>query len=215
MKFHQKLWAAVFLVAASVAAQPVVVDGRFDPAEWTGAAVYTFTVNLPGGGTTAGELYLTNDASNLFAAVRYQQPALDPITNVTLEFDSPATDGVIGHQDDIVGVASSGTCSRVTTFGDAVRWQKRPCPRGTLCGFLDTDLGGAAHGNGAVGNDGTWTAIEMWHPLASGDALDMNVASGDKLWFTLNIALFGSSTAVTDTFYPGPGFGVLAAYLVR
>lgn len=216
MKIQKVLTFIALAFFASLSyAQPVVIDGAFDPAEWAGASVYPLTVNLPGGGTTTGALHLKNDASNLYVAVIYNRPALDPDTNVILEIDSPGTDGAIGLKDDGILLRTSGGCPLTKQFYDSFRYNLPGCGPGGICSYDDSVFGGTTNGNGAAGNDGTLSVHELWHPLNSGERVDMSFGAGDKMRFTLMIRLFDTTGAMADTFYPGPWFGVLDSYIVN
>jgi len=209
----------VFLIAVGTAgAQPIVIDGHFDPAEWAGATSYAFSVNLPGGGTTPGQLYIANDRHNLYMAMRVKEPATQAAESFVIEFDNPAVDGVIGPGDDGLVLSISGFCNRQKEFSDDFRYTGMPpCPPGQICSGKDVDFGGTSDGNGAVDNDGTWTTYELWHPLASADVThDIQIRRGrEELRFTVMQRLIDASNTIADTFYPGPAFGALATYVVH
>jgi hypothetical protein len=208
---------AIASVAAMASAQPVVIDGVYDPAEWSSATVYPLTVNLPGGGTTSGALFLWNDSRNLYAGVVYKRTTLDAGTSVEFDFDSPATDGAISYGDDAVVLIAWSGCPAGKTFYDDFRSSRPPCNPGFPCGVFDTDDGGTSDGNGAVGNDGKYSVHELWHPLASADvAHDIQAGPGMTLPFTLTITLGNGSGAPAETYYPGPWWGgILDTYFVR
>lgn len=189
------LFIAVSSLAGLAFPQPVVIDGEFDPAEWSGATLDSFSVNVPGGGTTPGELYLKNDSANLYVALRYQRSALDIPSAMELYADSPAVDGTPGgYGDDGFGVTTGSGCPIVKLFYDEFVSFGKTCP---ICLFKDSDFGGTTDGNGAVGNDGVWTTYEMWHPLASADsAHDIQVGPGQKLIFNVAIDV---NTVYTST----------------
>ena len=198
------LLAAVLLTAVSAAAQPIVIDGQFDPAEWSSATVYKFPVNLPGGGTTTGFLYATNDISNLYFCVRVKEPAIYAAESVVISLDADG-DRYLSAGDDELVLSISGYCSRQKTFTDTFRYSGMPpCPPGTLCSGKDTDFGGTNDGNGAVDNDGSWTTYEMWHPRASADfAHDVQWARRNEVGIATFVRLIDASNVIADTDYPG------------
>ncbi|HEY8133087.1 MAG TPA: hypothetical protein VII12_14500 [Thermoanaerobaculia bacterium] len=212
-------FVSILLFAAiSATAQPIVIDGQFTAAEWAAATNYSFSVNLPGGGTTSGQLYIANDRDNLYVCMRVQEPVTYAAESFVIEFDSPARDGVIGAGDDGLVLSISGFCNRQKTFTDDFRYTGiPPCPPATICSGRDVDFGGTSDGNGAVDNDGTWTTYELWHPLASADVThDIQFRRRrDELQFTVMQRLIDATNTIADTFYPGPGFGALATYVIH
>jgi hypothetical protein len=205
------------LAVGSAFAQPIVIDGQFNPAEWSGATSYSFSVNLPGGGTTSGLLYIQNDRDNLYVAMRVKEPLISAAESFDIEFDGPVRDGLLGNGDDGLVLSITGSCPRTKEFSDDFRYTAPPCPPASLCSARDIDSGGTSDGNGAVDNDGTYTTYELWHPLASADAAhDIQVRRRrEELQFTVMQRLIDASNTIADTFYPGPGFGALATYVVH
>ena len=205
------------LTAPTVSAQPIVIDGHFDPAEWASATTYGFDVTLPGGGTTPAKLFITNDRSNLYVALRVKEPAFYYSEAIDIWFDSPARDGVVGSGDDELVLSFNNGCIGNKSFFDSFLYTGGGCPAGAICASVDSAAGGTTDGNGAVDNDGTWTTFELWHPLASADVPhDMQVRKRDDLGFVVMYRYADPSATVTDTFFPGPFRGSgLATYVTH
>ncbi len=171
------------------------IDGAFGAGEWDNAGRIDFLANLPpddGGGTTATMLLVMNDATNLYLALKITRSSFGGATNPVFEFDNNG-DGVRDEGDDSFGMAV-GTFLPVE-FRDVFRTTQPPCPSGSVCGFLDVDVGGTTDGAAAASNDGSFTYIEISHPLdSSDDAHDFSLASGDIAGFTLSLRLFSLDT---------------------
>lgn len=192
--------------AAAAAAQPMVIDGRCDASEWSGATVYAFDVVRLDGSTAGGKLFVKNDAQNLYVCMRVEETSLGVGPSFTMEFDAPGTDGEIGDDDDYVAVSASGPWCSPMRFHDGIRFTEPPCDPGVLCGLDDVDMGGTSNGNGTAANDGTYTAFELWHPLASGDtANDIQVGAGDKLYFRVTVRYAEDPSNFVETQYPETG----------
>lgn len=194
------------LFAAAAAAQPMVIDGEFDSGEWAGASIYGFTVNLLDGTTTDGKLYIKNDADNLYVCMRVAEPAMQVGASFYIEIDSPGTDGAIGDDDDVLVLTASASACEPKRFADVIRFDEPPCPPGAVCSAEDIDAGGTRDGNGAAGNDGSWSTFEMWHPLASADtANDMQLPVKSSMGFRASMWFADGGGTVVNTFYPSSG----------
>lgn len=181
------------------------VDGVMSPGEWNGAAHADFVVDVPaadGGGTTLATLYVMNDESNLYVAVRIKRPSLGGANSVFFEFDNDH-DGVREDGDDAFGASFGGFPA---TFWDDYRYT---CPGATPgsagCAPSDTDSlagfppPGTRDGGGAAANDGNHTYVEESHPLDSGDRPhDFDLQAGDTVGFMVPFASSPSRRA------PGP-----------
>jgi hypothetical protein len=203
LRVSASLLGAVLLTAATASAQVIVIDGQFDPTEWSTATVYKFPVNLPGGGTTIGYLYATNDISNLYFCVRVKEPAIYAAESVVVSLDANG-DRYLTDGDDELVLSINGYCSRQKTFADTFRYSGMPpCPAGMLCSGIDTDFGGTNDGNGAIDNDGTWTTYEMWHPRASADYQhDVQWARRNEVGIATSVTLIDASNTGANTGYP-------------
>jgi hypothetical protein len=179
----------------------VEIDGTMSPGEW-GESVASLLVNLPGGGTTPGELFISNDATNLYFAVRFQRSVVDPGNSAAFEFDSNDNSSLDEGDDGIILNPSSSV-----GFSDLVRSSAPPCPpTAGLCSLFDTQRGGTNDGAAAFLNDGTFTVYEFSHPLSSGDALDFSRRAGQTLGLFLSIRLLVSGASFADTRFPAEGF---------
>lgn len=209
--------AVLMFVVGSVSAQtPVVIDGSFDAAEWASAMKYTFKVIMPNGSTTPGELYIQNDAANLYFCIRVKETSMSPTSSLVVSLDSNFDRVISAGDDELVLNVSNAWCSYSKTFTDTVRYTGGACPAGYLCSGDDTSLGGTKDGNGAADNDGSWTTYEMWHPRASADvANDVQWYKPAKVGVAVMIRLFDLSGAMADTFYPGPYYGGFTGYYVH
>jgi hypothetical protein len=153
------------------------IDGMIGEQEYAGAATIALTLDLPGGGTVPGTIYVMNDGDNLYLALRYpdQDDALYGSFGVEFQKDmawmTPGDDGVL---------INFGP-STATSFYDNFRTFDPPCPPGSgLCGFQDTIAGGTNDGSSAMGTGGGMDMIEASHPLRSGDTgHDFFLSPGD------------------------------------
>ncbi len=181
------------------------IDGILSAGEWDHAGSVDFLANLPsgeGGGTTPATLFVMNDATNLYLAVRAVRSTLGQ-SSAGFVFENDH-DGLIENGDDELILNPS------LPFSDNFRTNVPPCPPGlnqAACGFLDTQFGGTTDGQGAATNNGTFTFYEISHPLDSPDDLhDFSLAAGDVVGFFLHLVFCGPECV--ETSLPGPGFGV-------
>lgn len=164
------------------------VDGTIDGSEWDAAGQVTFGVALPEGGSAAGTLYVMNDATSMYLAVRFPRAAADPGNSLSFELDND-NDGVMENGDDVLLVNPSPGVG----FKDEVRTDQPPCPEGAMCGFHDTDVGGTSDGSGAFANGSGLTVYEMSHPLNSADdAHDISLAFGQQFGLKLSLRLLAA-----------------------
>src|SRR5689334_17045866 len=63
------------------------VDGRLSPGEWQNAASLDFEVRLPEGGSTPGTIFVMNDATNLYFAIRFTRSRVDPGNSAEIDLD--------------------------------------------------------------------------------------------------------------------------------
>jgi hypothetical protein len=207
LRWHYVCFAALLLVGISTSqpAKAIVVsglgtatiDGTWSTAEWGSAGSLDFLVNIPGGGTTPGTLFVMNDGDNLYLAVRFARSIVDPGNSVAFEFDSDNSGGFSNGDDALVVTPDVG-------FFDDVRTNEPPCPpdAGFFCGLSDTSVGGTNDGSGAFANDGSFTVYELSHPLDSADdAHDFSLGAGDSVPFSLSLRMIAvpGSTDATDT----------------
>ncbi len=180
------------------------VDGILSPGEWDAAGSIDLVINLPGGGTEAATLFVMNDATDLYLALRFARSVVDPGNSLVLEFDNN-DDGVAANGDDVI------VFNPAVGFFDEFRTNEPPCPPGSpeaACGLADVTDGGQNDGAGAFSNDGTFSVYELRHTLKSGDlghdfALDGNQTVGFFLFLRMIRAPGSYPGDFGDTDFPG------------
>jgi hypothetical protein len=189
------------------------IDGVLSTGEWDHAGSINFPVNVPiadGGGTTAATLYVMNDASNLYLALKIARASFGGVTQLDFEFDNNH-DGAKADGDDLlfmsVGVFSPPMFAddfRYTCPGDVPG--SAGCAPGDTVSAVGFPPPGSTDGATAATNNGVFTTIELSHPLNSADdAHDFSLALGDTVGFTLNVNLSGlvpGSVSSADTYFP-------------
>lgn len=173
------------------------IDGILSTGEWDNADHIDFNVNVPEGGTTPGTVFVMNDATNLYLAIRFTRSVVDPGNTASFRFDNDHDGGLVVTGDDVILINPS------IGFRDNVYWGEPPCPPGSMCSFFDTMVGGTNDGTGAFLNDGTSTVYEFSHPLDSADDThDFSLVPGDTVGFCLFIRII--KTGSVDTHFPAP-----------
>jgi hypothetical protein len=177
------------------------IDGQFDPS-WAAARCLQFAASVPEGGTIPAMLCAMNDEVNAYFLVRFSR-APDPQSSVDFQFDQNRS-GTINSGDDLIIFRNpSFTFEDDHWFDNAV---DPACSVGSICSRGDAAAGGASNGQGAFGNNGGETVIEISHPLRSGDNHDISVASGQTLDFFLGLNIYDQATRSTfsrTSFRPG------------
>ena len=198
----------VGVVAAPGFGTPTI-NGVFGSGEWAPAASFEIDVVLPEGGTTPGTVYVMNDASNLYLALRYQRSVNDPSKGVHFQFDNNASAlfgfGTTEEGDDQIALNAG------SPFMDAYWTYRPPCPAGALCGIFDTDDGGAVNGSGAHTHDGAFHMFEIAHPLRSGDtAHDFSLNAGQDVGMRVGMRIIATGAewprGFGDTSWPNAGY---------
>jgi len=176
------------------------LDGVISPGEWDAAGSVSLLVNLPGGGTAPATLFVMNDATSLYLALRFARNAVDLADSLAFEFDNN-DDGIAANGDDVILFDSD------LGFFDEFRTDAPPCPPGSppaTCGLTDVSAGGTNDGAGVFANDGTFSIFEMRHPLNSGDiGHDFALSVGNSVGFFLFLRIFNAQGAFSDTAFPG------------
>jgi hypothetical protein len=201
-----------------------VIDGEIGSGEWDRAARLPFSMTIPdhdGGGTVPATLYVMNDATTLYAAVRAQ--GFYAAFNPGFEFDND-DDGVWPEQGDDVFLATAYDRSPAgpLVFTDDFRGHCPDSPAGQIaCASEDGDThypnpgtrDGAAAGFTSEALRASF--IEMSHPLDSADdAHDFSVHAGDTMGFFLFTRAISSASGsdcgwpecTGDTRVPGSGY---------
>jgi hypothetical protein len=180
-----------------------IVDGVLGAGEWRQAASIAFHAQVPGGGTTPAELFVMNDDTNLYVAVRFARAVVDPGNSLGLELDNDDDCARANGDDAVVMNPAIGLV-------DDFRSNAPPCPPGSpaaACGPRDFDAGGRNDGKGAFAHDGGFTVYEISHPLHSGDAgHDIDIHAGDSVGMYLFLRMIGSGGNLGDTTFPDDGF---------
>ncbi len=191
------------------------IDGIMSPGEWVDAGRIDYLANVPshdGGGTTPATLFVMNDETNIYIALKIKKFAARS-TSAFFEFDNNHNGVWPEEGDDGFGM-NVGTFTP-PTFSDLFRTTQPPCPSG-FCGLLDTDFGGTTDGASAATNDDEFTYIEISHPLNSNDDLhDFSLNSGDVVGFHHSLRMFsldlpcnsGPDCYADTEFPPLPFFG--------
>lgn len=170
-----------------------VIDGVIDSEEWAGADQPALTLNMPGGGTGLGALFVMNDATTLYIALlaQYTGPAAD----LTVQFDASGDGQTLTNHDDAIGCNSSSKTAR-DTFRTATTAPSDSAPG--YNGTIDVECNAT--------KDAVATYVEISHPLDSGDhcglatGCDIAVEPLDLLPFYAQIRLQSGSV---DTYFPG------------
>lgn len=143
------------------------IDGTVGP-EWSEASHAQFTI----GWTYTGEVWVMNDAANLYVAVKVADSSLTASDMCWIAFDNN-NDGAFVAGDDVLGLTGS------PQFSDAF-WG--PGPPATS----DTSDGGTNDGEGGSSGSGGFNYFEFSHPLDSGDdAHDFSLSAGSTVGFSL------------------------------
>lgn len=164
------------------------VDGDFSDGEWLCARTYTFTANVSGGATPA-TLYVMNDGTNLYLAVRIRRSSADKVNTLQFNFDNDDSWTLSG-----AGAAQAGddvlSLDAAKGFADGYLTEKCTTSSQSSCWSTDLSGGGAAEGSGALSNDGSYTTYEISHPLHTGDVgHDVSLSGGSRvgLFLTLQV----------------------------
>lgn len=180
------------------------IDGEIGSGEWDRAARLPFSMTIPdhdGGGTVPATLYVMNDATTLYVAVRAQ--GFYSAFNPALEFDND-DDGVWPEEGDDAFLATAYDRSPAgpLVFTDDFRGHCVDSPAGQIaCAPEDGDTrypnpgtrDGAAAGFTSEALRSSF--IEMSHPLDSADdAHDFSVRAGDTLGFFLFVRTISAAS---------------------
>jgi len=144
------------------------IDGTVGAAEWQNAAHTTFVI----GWTFVGDLWVMNDAENLYLAVKIADSSLTATDYLWITFDNN-NDGIFAAGDDLLGLAGT------SEFFDAYYTGAPPARSDTLDG-------GTSDGEGGASGSGGFNYFEFKHPLDSADnAHDFSLSAGDTVGFSL------------------------------
>ncbi len=177
------------------------IDGSLGTSEWQCAHSYDFTANVSGGSTPA-TLYVMNDATNLYLAVRLKRSSTDKVNTLQFNFDNndswmmSAGAGAAETGDEVLSLDA------VAGFRDAFLTLKCVNSSQSSCWGTDLSAGGTSEGGSAVKNDGTYTTYEMVHPLnTADDAHDFSLSVDSRVGLFLTLQT--GSGATGNTQWPG------------
>ena len=140
------------------------IDGAVGATEWENAAHAPIAI----GWTFVGDIWIMNDAENLYLAIKIADSSLTAMDRVYIAFDNN-NDGVRADGDDILGLQGD------SYFMDLFR--------GGITKF-DTNEGGTSEGEGGASGSGGFNFFEFKHPLDSADnAHDFSLSAGDTVGF--------------------------------
>jgi hypothetical protein len=138
-----------------------VVDGVLAPGEWDTAGHYDFQANrspAEGGGTVPATLFVMNDATNLYLALRVSVTGLG----------NSAFDGMFQVPESPFGPGNDILRAVPWAFEDSHWHQTGPA---TWDWFTDTAFGGTQDGASHASANGGIGAFEVMHPLNTTDDL--------------------------------------------
>jgi len=188
---------AISSIGSIASAQPVI-DGYFSPGEWAAATNYQLKINLPEGGATAGDLYIWNDLTDIYVAVRYQRTTVDEGVQAGIIFDWQRT-GILSDGNDSIALQQFPACGQPSFYDGFITSASPACAfDGVGCNTEDTLNNGSQDGRGTIRRDGVWMTYEMRHPLNSGDFRDMAVTRPMTMEFGFQVSL--SNTAGIGVF---------------
>ena len=170
-------------------------DAVLDATEWKDAACVYQGINLPGGGSTPGQICFMNDGTTVFAGVKFARAAADPVTELQVAFDSNLS-GEIGPGDDLVIASSVSAGLRDWSLVST----SFPCEFSGMvfCYALDATPDGAS----SFANNGQFTTIEISHPRSSTDAGDVKFVSNTPMRFRAVIKIVDGNGVVAYTMFP-------------
>jgi hypothetical protein len=164
-------WADIVIVAApptmsAWASAAPTIDGAVGAAEWAGASHTSFSI----GWTFVGDLWVMNDASNLYLAVKIADTSLTAMDRLYFGFDNN-NNGVREAGDDLLGLTGDGQFMDLF-WGPPTKF--------------DTDAGGTSDGQGNASGSGGHNYFEMSHLLNSADdAHDFSLSAGNTVGFNI------------------------------
>lgn len=185
-------WTATGGCSVTVDGNQNTVSGEWDCAVAAGDT-RSFTANISGGETPA-EIRWQQFADTIYFLVLVEQSSLDKVNSLRLDFDNTLNGATA--EDDAIGVDAGGA-----GFFDEYLTEKCVNKSQSGCGEADVTGGGTVDGAGDLGNDGTYTAYELSHPLNGGDIRDFALQGGDSFGVYLTLTI--GNGAQGNTQFPG------------
>jgi len=170
------------------------IDGVIGDSEWQSAAKFSTVV-----ANRTLELYVMNDASNLYLAVKIADPNPGEGSDcVRFEFDSDNDGDFSERGEDALQLYSTDD------FHDYASGLAS-----TVSASEDERNGGRRDGTGAASNSSSYNFFEISHPLNSGDDLDIHIHFNDVIGARLIV--YDQSTGSWLGGYPALKFQVKAS----
>ncbi|HEY0142923.1 MAG TPA: hypothetical protein VGF48_18625 [Thermoanaerobaculia bacterium] len=171
-----------------------VVDGEFSELEWAGAAQYSFDMKTPEGLTVPAEIWITNDAEQLYVAIRHPYTA---VTDNSARVIIDANHSGVTDADDDALVANWNQWGQIDGFDSFYG-----LPNCTGCAGLDAQHGGTNDiAVGATTQNG-WHTTELSHPFTGRDARDLRASGGQYIALQFANRVFNASGEMADTEFP-------------
>jgi len=143
------------------------MDGAVGATEWEDAAHAQIAI----GWTFVGDVWIMNDAENLYLAVKIADISLTSSDRLVIAFDNN-NDGIYGIGEDNLQLSGD------STFYDAFWTDTHP--------QTDTAEGGTSDGEGRSSGSGGYNYFELTHPIDSTDnAHDFSLSAGDTVGFSV------------------------------
>ncbi|MFO1048245.1 MAG: hypothetical protein U1E52_10155 [Geminicoccaceae bacterium] len=197
-------WSAAVAATELTGLGTPAIDGTLSTGEWARAAHVSFPVNVPGGGTVPGELYVMSDSRNFYAAVTFGFVASELGTGNTasLNFDNDGAGGLNPVAGDDILLINPNPAVGFWDETRVISTEYPACPPSSICGVKDLDVGGANDGAGAFGQSNGATVYEFSHPLNTSDNIhDFSLKFGSLLGYQVDIRLTVNGV-IADTLYP-------------
>jgi len=154
-----------------------------DFGEWTDASHATIAI----GWTFSGDVWIMNDAENLYVAVKIADSSLADPDQIWIVFDNN-NDGTGGTGEEIL------VWSFAEGFVDAF-WTGTELRKDIL-------FGGNNDGAGSASNAGGFNYFELKHPLNSGTAQDFSLSGGSTVGFVVGYLTTMPVTGTYVGFWP-------------
>jgi hypothetical protein len=170
-----------------------MIDGRMDVGEWSQAARFTMRLDLAGS-TVQATVFVMNDPSQLYLALRIPRPVLVDTGGVDFHFDNDhdGNGGELGE--DIL---------RLRPSEGALDMYYDPATK-TI--YPDQRDGGSSDVRGRVQSNGAFSFFEVSHPLDTSDnAHDFSLGAGARVGFAVSFNdCFCAQERISNWPAPGP-----------
>ena len=167
------------------------IDGIMSHGEWSDAKPYIASIKMPLGLKEKAELYVKNDAKNLYLAFKFEVPAYISNHSLYIYFSEKLPKKSFEGQD-VLGLSLAET---IASYSDTVLTGKKECKynlitRPALCQVDDIEIGGTIDGLGVYNRHKQTAIYEFMHPLKSKDTKhDFEINLDEILGIKLNLQL--------------------------